>query len=248
MKNYIISLALIIFLVIIATWAYQWQGNSNTPEQIQSEPSVEITAQIQSTIRDFMDNPDLTIRYIASSQNPSNFTVGTTTQLDDGGWRTDTPAGWQRPVFIFQQDQYIDELCEVYEYEIDARNNQIVDIHVRYPEAIQELSMDEIKSQCSQYGSLYIPTKTQAKIETVAMNFLSRNLPSFDQLKDDFIYKPSKENPINVAAAHEWIWQDTDYQLPKGLTGDVYNYPTIRVIFSSGGRLIHYFNSVGLFA
>jgi hypothetical protein len=108
--------------------------------------------------------------------------------------------------------------------------------------------MDERKSQCGQYGSLYAPTRTQAQIETVAMDYLSRDVPNFDQIRSQFVYKPSKDNPVNVAAAHEWIWQDTSYQLPEGLTGDVYNYPTIRIIISSGGKLLHYFNSVGLFA
>lgn len=150
-------------------------------------------------------------------------------------------------MYIFQQTEYIDELCEVYEYEIDARNNQLIEVHVRYPEAIQELSLDERKENCNGLNSLYTPVKTEVEIKDVAVAYLSRIVSNYDQIKSKFVYKPSKENPVNIAAAHEWIWQDTDYKLPEGLTGDVYNYPTIRIIVSSGGKLVHYFNSVGLF-
>jgi len=249
-KLELIPILTVIFVVAIGIWAWQSPRSSDQEVDVPPEPTAGVTAQIQTTIQDFMANPDLTVQYITTQKNPSNFTVGTVTQLADGAWRTDTPTGWERPVYVFQQDQYIDEQCEVYEYEIDARNSQIVDIHVRYPEMIQnQLNSEEglNGAKCASYGSLYIPTKTQSQIETVATDFLSRNLSNFTQLQDDFTYQPSKENPVNVAAAHEWIWQDTSYRLPEGLTGDVYNYPTIRVIFSSGGQLIHYFNSVGLF-
>ncbi|MFA5010068.1 MAG: hypothetical protein WC553_02460 [Patescibacteria group bacterium] len=252
-KLELIPILAVVFVVAIGIWAWQSPKSSTRDVSVLPEPTTAVTAQIQLVIQRFMhlmadSNP--TVRYITTQKNPSNFTIGTATQLGDGAWRTDTPAEWQRPVYVFQQTQYINEQCEVYEYEIDARNNQIVDIHVRYPEEIQNLlgGVGLNASQCASYGSLYIPTKTQSQIETIAMDFLSQNVSNFTQLQDDFTYQPSKENPVNVAAAHEWIWQDTSYKLPKGLTGDVYNYPTIRVILTSGGKLIHYFNSVGLFA
>lgn len=242
----IISILAVVF--VVALGVFWWQNRGETPKSAElPKPTSSAETQIQDKVREFMADPTLALQYLTTQNNPANFTVGQVTQLDDGGWRTDTPKEWERPVFVFQQTQYIDDLCEVYEYELDARDNQIVDIHVRYPEAIQEISMDERKIQCGQYGSLYAPTKTQSQIETVAMDYLSRDVSNFDQIRSQFVYKPSKEDPINVAAAHEWIWQDTSYKLPDGLTGDVYNYPTIRIILSSGGKLIHYFNSVGLF-
>ncbi len=254
MKNYIVAVILVVFLVAIATWAYQWQNNRQAPEptpsaQINQEPSAEQLAQAESTIRDFMADQALEIKYITTQPNSSNFTVGKVTQLNDGGWRTDTPEEWKRPVYVFQQTQYINERCEVYEYELDARNLQIVDIHVRYPDEIQNLLAGPEglnAAKCSSYGSMEIPLKPHDYIKQTAFAYLERGIGNQLSPGDQFDYISSKPGATNPSA-NEWIWQDTSYKLPDGLTGDVYNYPTIRIIISSGGKLIHYFNSVGLF-
>lgn len=253
MKNYIIVAILTVFLVAVATWAYQWQVSNRVPEQtseqIKAEPSVQDVAQVQTTIRDFMADQSLEVKYITNQPNPSNFTVGKVTQLNDGGWRTDTPKEWERPIYVFQQTQYINERCEVYEYEVGARNLQIVDIHVRYPDEIQNLLGSATglnAAKCASYGSLEIPLKSHDYIEQTAFAYLTRGAGNQLPATNQFNYIPSKQGAANPAA-NEWIWQDTSYKLSDGLTGDVYNYPTIRIIISSGGKLIHYFNSVGLF-
>ena len=194
-----------------------------------------------------MANQSLNLEYVNSSKSPSNFGIGKVTVIDEGAWRMDTPEEWQRPVYIFDQQQYIDNLCEVYEYEIDARNGQIVETRIVYPQDVQKLTPTERQEKCESYDSLYTPLKTEEEIKTVAIGYLSRNVDNFEAIKDDFTYTPSTKDAVNMAAAHEWIWQDTSYKLPEGLIGDVYNYPTIRIIISSGGKLISYFNSVGLF-
>ena len=254
MKNYIVALILVVFLVAVATWAYQWQGNRQTPEpipsvQINQGPSADQISQAEATIRDFMADQALEVKYITTQPNPSNFTVGKVTQLKDGGWRTDTPKEWERPVYVFQQAQYINERCEVYEYELDARNLQIIDIHVRYPDEIQNLLSSEMglnAAKCVSYGSMEIPLKPHDYIEQTAFAYLERGISNQLPPSDQFDYISSKPGAANPSA-NEWIWQDTSYHLPDGLTGDVYNYPTIRIIISSGGKLIHYFNSIGLF-
>ncbi len=266
-KPIIISILIALFLIAFV-FIYWWQrgdallvqppsdlqdGGDTLINQEDKQPTPQLELSVQDAIRVFMNDPNLTIQYITSQKNPSNFNVGRVTPIDRdipgvvSAWRTDTPPEWKRPVYIFQQTEYINDLCEVYEYEIDARNGQLVEVHVKYPEAIQRLSLGQRKEQCSSLGSLYGPVKTEAQIKAVAMEYLSRAVPNFEQIKSKLIYKPSTENPVNIAAAHEWIWQDTSYQLPEGLTGDVYNYPTIRIIVSSSGKLIYYFNSVDLF-
>jgi len=232
---------------------FQGRGGGSVNDENISPLTLQSESQIKETIKFFMDNPNLSVEYVTNRKNPSNFTVGKVTPIDDnlpgvtGAWRTDVPPEWERPVYIFQQTEYINELCEVYEYEVDVRNSQIVEVHVRYPESIQNLSLDERKKQCGSLSSLYGPVVTEEEIKTVTMDYLARAVSDFDQIKDQFEYRPSTKTPVNIAAAHEWIWQDTDYKLPEGLSGDVYNYPTIRIIISSGGKLIYYFNSVGLF-
>jgi hypothetical protein len=226
----------------------QPDGNNELPT-----PDDKIKSQIQETIRNFMADPTLEINYISTKKNPSNFTVGKVTPVDNnppgtsGAWSIETPKEWERPTYVFQQTEYIDNLCEVYEYEIDARNNELIEVHVKYPQIDMESSQEAKAKKCANYGSLYTPLKTKAQIETIAMDYLSRAITNFDQIKSQFVFKPSTKNAINAPAANEWFWQDTSYKLPEDLSGDVYNYPTIRIIISSGGKLIYYFNSVGLF-
>jgi len=215
-----------------------------------SEPNRPTSDKIESaktSIRQFTNDPNLELNYITTEKNPSNFTVGKVTQVGEGTWRTDTPKEWERPIYVFQQTKYIDSLCEVYEYEIDARNNQLIEVHVKYPQSDMELSQETKAKKCSSYGSLYTPLKTKTQIEAIAMDYLSRSISSFNQIRSQFVFKPSTKNAVNAPAANEWFYQDTSYKLPEGLSGDVYNYPTIRIIVSSGGKLIYYFNSVELF-
>ncbi len=235
--------------------------NDSSSRMIQSEdgnnelptPDDKTKSQIQKTVSNFMADPALEVNYISTEKHPSNFTVGKVTPVDNnppsvsGAWSIEIPKEWERPTFVFQQIKYIDNLCEVYEYEIDARNNQLVEVHIKYPQSDMELSLETKAEKCSSYGSLYTPLKTKAQIETIAMDYLSRTIPNFDQIKNQFEYRPSTKNPVNAPAVNEWFWQDTSYKLPEGLSGDVYNYPTIRIIISSGGKLIYYFNSVELF-
>jgi hypothetical protein len=248
-KLELIPLLAVVFVVAIGIWVWRSPHQSTTKVNLPSEPSSTATAQIQTTIRDFMADQSLEIKYISTSSNPSNFTIGKATQLGDGGSQIDTPTEWKRPVYVFQQTQYINERCEVYEYELDARNLQIVDIHVRYPEEIQNLLGSATglnAAKCASYGSMELPLKSKDTIEQTAFDYLARGVGNQLPSANQFDYIPSKQGASNPAA-NEWIWQDTSYRLPDGLTGDVYNYPTIRIIVSSGGKLLHYFNSVGLF-
>jgi len=247
----IISILAVLFVVVLGVLWWQQRGTESTIQtQTKAEPSSQDVAQVQTAIRDFMSDQTLEIKYISTSSNPSNFTIGKATQLGDGGSQIDTPDEWKRPVYVFQQTQYINERCEVYEYELDARNLQIVDVHVRYPEEIQSLlggATGLNAAKCASYGSMELPLKPKDTIQQTAFDYLTRGVGDQIPTTDQFTYIPSKQGATNPAA-NEWIWQDTSYKLPDGLTGDVYNYPTIRIIVSSGGKLLHYFNSVGLFA
>lgn len=254
MKKTIIISLLSLALLTVLVFIYWWQKNnvpvsqSNLDENItlNQTPSSELQSKIGQTVATVMNDRD-PLQYIGTQKNPSNFTIGKVTEINDGAWQIDTPKEWERPVYIFQLTNYIDELCEVYEYEVDVRNNQLVEIHIVYPKDIQNLNLAEHKEKCGSHGSLYAPLKTEAEIKDIAMEFLRRSVDNFDQIEGQFVYVPSKKDVVNIASAHEWMWQDKSYKLPEGLTGDVYNYPTIRVIISSGGKLIHYFNSLGLF-
>lgn len=213
------------------------------------EPNKDMISKAEEAIKTFMASPNLTFRYITVQKNPSNFTVGKTTVIDDGAIRIDTPPEWYRPVYIIQQKEYINDRCEVYEYEVSVKTNQVIEIHVKYPEEIQDMLLGSNglnASKCENFGSMEIPLKPREEIEKTAMDFLERNISNFGQIKSRLVYISSKKGAANPEI-NEWKWEDKSYKIPEGLSGDL-SYPTIRVILSSGGRLVYYFNSSNLFS
>lgn len=199
----------------------------------------------EAAIRDFMNIPDLKLEYISTSKHPSNFTVGKTTIIDEGAFKIDTPPEWERPVYIFQQKDYINDQCEVYEYEVSVKTNKVVEVHVVYPEEIQNQKPTSNKPiKCDGLESLEVPLKSKAEIEEIAMNYLVKGVNEFSKIKNDLIYTPSKKDPVNSPAANEWSWQDNDYAWPEGWSGES---PRVRIIMSSGGKLISYYNNLTLF-
>jgi len=86
--------------------------------------------------------------------------------------------------------------------------------------------------------------KSKAEIEASALTYLQRGVTDFDKIKDELIYTPSKKDPVNSPAANEWSWQDDEYAWPEGWSGE---NPRVRVIMSSGGKLISYYNNLSLF-
>jgi len=146
-----------------------------------------------------------------------------------------------RPTYIFQQKEYINDRCEVYEYQVAKKTNQIVEIGIVYPEEIQQgnpTEQQERKKQCSNYGSLEIPLKTKVEIEQAAFAYLGRD-PEHTKftLRSDIQpeYISSKPGAVNPAM-NEWKWEDTRQN------------SLIRIVISSGGKLVYYLNTTDLLA
>lgn len=211
--------------------------NQTMLETLLQAPNQDTIAKTEETIKTFMALPNLTFNYVTVQKNPSNFSVGKVTVIGDGATRIDTPPEWNRPVYVISQKEYINNLCEVYEYEVSAETNQVIEVHIKAP----NIPSDSVK--CGIYGSMETPLKSKAEIEKIAMDFLGKNISNFEQIKSQFVYTPSKQG-VDSPAANEWKWQDANYKLPEGMSGDI---PTIRIIISSGGKLIYYFNSSELF-
>lgn len=225
------------------------QNNQDTTLQ---NPDQNTLTKAEEAIRTFMASSSLTFQYITTQKHPSNFTVGKTTVIANGAFRTDTPPEWDRPVYVIQQKEYINERCEVYEYEVLAKTNQVVEVHVRYPKEIEQtLATTGLKaSECESYGSMEIPLKTKDVIEKSAFEYLGRDLENAKILIRSDIqpeYISSKKGSANPVA-NEWKWEDKSVSLPDGLTGDPWQYPIIRIIMTSGGKLLYYLNTTGLFA
>ncbi len=212
-------------------------------DALTARPEAEREKAIQE-IRKFMDKPDLGLVYIAT-RHPSNFNVGRITNQDAGGLTIEDVSGWERKVEVYQQKDFINDQCEVYEYEVDPRNNQIVEIHVRYPDGVSIGS-----SECSKLGSMYYPLKTKDQIEKAAFDYLGRIPESTgSMLLSSSIqpqYIPSMKGAANPSQS-EWRWEDKGYKLPDGLYSDTFPYPVLRIGMTSGGKLLWYFNTTGLF-
>ncbi|MFA5360151.1 MAG: hypothetical protein WC349_04310 [Patescibacteria group bacterium] len=221
----------------------------------ENPPSESELAQTAQAIRTFMGDQNLEFKYISQNSHPTNFAILSNVKEigGGGGFSADTPPEWDRPVYIFQQKNFINDRCEVYQYQVTIKTNQVVEIGIVYPEEFQQgdpITMQEKRrAQCSNYGSLEIPLKTKDQIEQAMFAYLSKDpehtkflLRSDIQLK----YISSKKGAANPAA-NEWKWEDKSYKLPEGLMGDPSPYPTMRIILSSGGKLIYYLNTTELF-
>lgn len=211
----------------------------------ENPPSESELAKAKSAIRTFIGEPNLELVFMTQKRHPANFSVLSNVKQNDGGFTADTPEEWYRPVYIFQQTNYIDDRCEVYQYQVTIKTNQVVEIGLVYPEKLSE----EGTGKCVNYGSLETPLKTKAEIEQIAFAYFGRD-PEHTRfmLRSDIQpqYFPSKPGAANPAQ-NEWRWEDKNISLPDGLTGDPWQHPIARIIISSGGKLIYYLNTTDLF-
>jgi hypothetical protein len=212
-------------------------------EALYARPEAEREKAMQ-TIRKFMGDPDLQLTYIAT-RRPSNFNVGKITNQDAGGFTMEDVEGWERRVEVYQQKDFVDDQCEVYEYEVDIRNNQLVEVHVRYPDGVSVGS-----PQCSGLASLYYPVKTKDQIEQTAFDYLGRIPESTGSMLASSAIQPQYIPSMKGTAKpsqNEWRWENKSYKLPDGLYSDTFAYPVLRIVMTSGGNLLYYFNSTKLF-
>lgn len=212
--------------------------NDNPPSQAE-------LAKAEQTIRAFMGETNLELKYTGQNNHPSNFAILSNVKQNDGGFTADNPKEWDRPVYIFQQTDYINDRCEVYQYQVTQKTNQVVEIGIVYP--IERSAT--MPGNCPGNGSLDWPLLSKDQIEQAAFVYLGHD-PEHTKfmLRSDIQpqYIPSKPGTENPAA-NEWRWEDTSYKLPEGLMGDPWPYPTMRIIMSAGGKLIYYLNTTDLF-
>lgn len=212
-------------------------------------PSETELAQAEQAIRTFMGEPNLELRYKTQNRHPNNFAVLSNIKPNAGGFSADNPEEWDRPVYIFQQKNPINNRCEVYQYQVTIKTHQVVEIGIVYPKELSQHPERQGPGPCTAYGSLETPLKNKDEIEQTAFAFLGRD-PEHTKilLRSDIKpeYSPSKTDAKNPAQS-EWVWEDKSVSLPEGLTGDPWQHPMIRIVISSGGKLIYYLNTTDLF-
>jgi len=135
-------------------------------------------AKAMQAIRDFMDNPTLELEYLAT-RSPSNFSVGIRKETYGNnpaistGYTIETPKDWERKAEIYQQKEYIGNTCQVYEYEIDPRNDQIIQVSVRYPET-GVITNPKTQENCASFQSLEIPLLTLPELKETAISYIKK--------------------------------------------------------------------------
>lgn len=203
-------------------------------------------------IRDFMTNPNLELEYIAT-RSPSNFNVGVEKVIPSNNPTVsdsstmETPEEWERKVEVYQQKEYIGDTCEIYEYEVGARNNQIIQVGVRYPQQ-GVIASPKKQEDCGNFQSLETPLLTLPELKEIAIGYFQKGVKNFDEIKDKFSYEGSTQNPKSIPAQNTWIWQNKEYKLPDGLTAQAPSeYPTVWATITSGGHLMMYLNTTDLF-
>ncbi|MFA6376577.1 MAG: hypothetical protein WCX69_04235, partial [Candidatus Paceibacterota bacterium] len=163
------------------------------------------------------------------------------------GYTMEAPKEWERKAEIYQQKEYIGDTCEVYEYEVDPRNNQIIQVGVRYPQE-GVIAGPKKQGDCGNFRSLETPLLTLPELKEIAASYFQRSIKNFNEIKDKFVYEGSTPNPKTIPAQNTWLYQNKDYKLPDGLSAEEPSeYPTIRATITSSGYLMMYLNTVNLF-
>lgn len=232
----------LVLLVVGLVAGYVWLKKEN--KTTNSVPSVSNTTQNTpsddvSVIRQFMDKPDLELSSVGTNLPTQYFRVGKVTKVGTGE-NMDPVDGWTRQINVFDQKDLINGTCSVYEYNLDSRNHKLTAVIIRglKPSEIEDYKNNGIT--CSpETNNKQKLSKSEA--ETIAMDYLKRGLPNFDQIKDQFVYSQQ-----NNGESHEWLREDKTYKLPEGLSSRPYQYPIIRISVYGNGE-IQYWNTTSLF-
>lgn len=236
MKTKIITTVFLIVIVGMAYWLIKQQAsNTSTSSNVTPSPITKENSD-QETIRAFMDNPNLEVKYVNKDLPTVYFRVGKITKVGSGE-NMDKVDSWVREVNVYDQKDLLNGSCSVYEYHTDARNHALTAVVIRglRQEEIDNLKKDKMPCQPSSDNE----TITKAEAENIAFSYLKRAIPNFEKIKDQFAYSPQYNS-------HEWIWEDNNFKLPEGLSSRPYNYPIIRISVY-GNRTIQYWNTTSLF-
>jgi hypothetical protein len=214
-------------------------GNSGAQKQEQKEATIspEDLKQDETAIATFMGDENYPVTFI-SSQAPSNFTVGVSEPLPEGGGSHITiPQEWQRTINIYESKEFVADTCEVYRFEVYPKTHEVVNVGLIYPKG--KATCDDSKS------TLFSSSISDEQIKTIGEKYLERAMPeTYSSIKDKFTVQPiSKDNKDD---RWEWLYKDKEYKIPAELEAEP-KYPTIRMFISNSGNLLQYENSMPLF-
>lgn len=188
----------------------------------------------------FMDDPNIDLVYSYFSYHPSNFFVGVISDQNKESRAMSGSPEWMRPVYIFQEKKFINNDCQVYQYEVNAETYEVVEIQTTWPRWFQA----EEKTDCPDVYSR--PAKSREELEEAALKFFL-DVPKYNNLllRSDGLDISPKFTELKYS--YDWLWENESISLPEGLTGDPFQHPAIRVMLTKDGRLDYYLNTTELF-
>ncbi len=214
---------------------------NSTTDNEKTNQEVEKINKAEEAIREFAGKPELELQYMEYKNNPSSFTVGKSNSLAEGVFAITPETGWNRPVYVFDQKEFVNSGCQVYEYEVSAETFQVIEVQLIKPKWLLAGRDD-----CSKFGSMNEPALTEEELDQAYRAVLMRDMDHNSRIFYSSKYVWPKRNPKNPDTI-EWFWEYENISLPEGLTGDPFQHPVIRIIMSSNGKLVYYLNTTDLF-
>lgn len=194
----------------------------------------------KEAVKKFIDNQDAELVYSNFSLHPSNFLVGISSGQNKESKVMRISSEWLRPVYIFQEKKFINNDCQVYQYEVSAENYEVIEIQTAWPQWFQP----EEKNDCPDVYSQ--PAKSKEELENFAFQFFS-DVPKYNRLLSNSDESNLSPKFTELKYFYEWLWEDKNISLPEGLTGDPYQHPVIKIMLTKDGRLDYYLNTTELF-
>jgi len=236
----------VLIVVIVATLLLSgvyflgfFKPRESIPQSTNTTLDTVTTQDDMTVIRSFMAQPNLELTFVNIDLPMPYFRVGKVTKVGNGE-NMEKVDGWVRQVNVYDQKDIIDGKCVVYEYHTDVRNHALTAVIIRGLRSTEVDSLNKSGTTCVS-GSGTMTKITKAEAETIAMDYLKRAIPNFDQIKEHLTYSLQSNGE-----AHEWLWEDKNFKLPEGLESRPYYYPIIRITVN-GDKTISYWNTTSLF-
>ncbi|KKR51811.1 MAG: hypothetical protein UT89_C0006G0010 [Parcubacteria group bacterium GW2011_GWE1_40_20] len=193
----------------------------------------------EEAIRAFTNKPNLELKSLGEDLPTIYFRVGKVTKVGNGE-NMEKVDGWVRQVNVYDEKTPLSGGCYVYEYQVDPRNHTLTSVFLK---GLHQNEIEALKNQgvTCVANPTPAPKVSRQEAETLAMEYLQRTLPNFNEIKDQFTYSSQ-----NNGESHQWLWENKDYNLPEGLSARPYQYPIIRISVY-GNNEVQYWNTVSFF-
>ena len=192
----------------------------------------------KESVKKFMNDPGMDLVYSYYSYHPSNYMIGKriSKNKEIGGMKSSIDM--LHPVYVFQEKKFINNDCQVYQYEVSTETLQVVEIQTAWPRWFQA----EEDSKCPDAYSL--SAKNKEVVEKFALDILAKDPEHTDIILANSNFQAKF---TELKYSYDWLWEDESISLPEELTGDPFQHPVMRIMMTKDGRLDYYLNTFDIF-